>query len=748
MKNKIVPCFLACILLVNAVSVRSQQQLQFYHFQTDSLPTRWDEAFPMGNGRIGLLVWQKNQRLRFSLDRADLWDERSTLSLGKNNFQWVIGQVQKNQYDTVQRWGDVPYEAFSFPTKLPAAAIEFATDKLGKVKNAELDLANGTCLINWTGGAKLKTFVHALRDYGVFEFENVGEDFVPMLIPPQYGAAQKKQGNSVSGQGLEQLGYEQGQLLALKNEWQYIQVTAQGHRYLVSVKWRYHNKRITGYWTIVKDPSNDWLKKSAIRYSDTVYSSHLESWKEFWQASSVHVPDPDIERQYYREMYKLKCVAAKDAPAITLQAIWTADNGNLPPWKGDFHNDLNTQLSYWPTYTSNHLAEAETFTDWLWKIREENKKFTHAYFGVEGLNVPGVTTLSGQPMGGWIQYSLSPTVAAWLSQHVYWQWKYSMDQDFLEKRAYPYLHETAVFLENITILKNGKRVLPISSSPEIFDNSIKAWFQQTTNYDISLISYAFGIAAETAVALGKKSEADHWILLRNQLPALDVDETGLTIAPGFPNKTSHRHHSNLMAIYPLSILDIDNTADRTIIKNSLKHMEQLGTRQWCGYSFSWAAALYARAREGDKAKEMLSIFAHNFCSSNSFHLNGDQKGGEYSSFTYRPFTLEGNFAFAQGLHEMLLQQKKGVIEIFPAIPAAWKTSSFTNLRTEGGILVSAERISGKTKRISLVSEKGGIVSLRLPEKVFQIDRIDKAYTVEKGILTIQLERLKKMTLVF
>jgi alpha-L-fucosidase 2 len=109
-----------------------------------------------------------------------------------------------------------------------------------------------------------------------------------------------------------------------------------------------------------------------------------------------------------------------------------SDDGRLPPWKGDFHHDLNTELSYWPGYSGNHLDLTEGFTNWLWKVKEENKKWTKEYFEMDGLNVPGVTTISGKPMGGWIQYSMSPTTSAWLAQHFYWQWKYSMNKKFFE----------------------------------------------------------------------------------------------------------------------------------------------------------------------------------------------------------------------------------------------------------------------------------------------------------------------------
>ena len=120
---------------------------------------------------------------------------------------------------------------------------------------------------------------------------------------------------------------------------------------------------------------------------------------------------------------------------------------------------------------------------------------------------------------------------------------------------------------------------------------------------------------------------------------------------------------------------------------------------WCGYSFSWLGNLYARAKDGEKAAEALRIFSENFCLSNSFHANGEQHNRGYSKFKYRPFTLEGNFAFASGIQEMLIQSHTGVIEVFPAIPNEWKDVSFTTLRTEEAFLVSALQKEGKIQKI-------------------------------------------------
>jgi alpha-L-fucosidase 2 len=170
-----------------------------------------------------------------------------------------------------------------------------------------------------------------------------------------------------------------------------------------------------------------------------------------------------------------------------------------------------------------------------------------------------------------------------------------------------------------------------------------------------------------------------------------------------------------MAIHPLGLVRWENgPEDRAIIKASMADLEQSGTSQWCGYSFSWLANMAARARDGEKAAKALEIFSTAFCLRNSFHCNGDQSGKGYSNFRYRPFTLEGNFAAAAGLQEMLLQSYSNAIRLFPAVPADWKDISFKTLRAEGAFLVSAERKDGLTRSVTIISEKGGPCRLENP----------------------------------
>jgi alpha-L-fucosidase 2 len=209
---------------------------------------------------------------------------------------------------------------------------------------------------------------------------------------------------------------------------------------------------------------------------------------------------------------------------------------------------------------------------------------------------------------------------------------------------------------------------------------------------------------------------------------LDPNDRKLLVAKDYPLPGSHRHFSHLMAIHPLGLIRWENgPRDRAIIEASLADLEKHGSSWWTGYSFSWLASLAARARDGEKAERALEIFSTAFCLRNSFHCNGDQTDKGYSNFRYRPFTLEGNFAAAAGLQEMLLQSYSGTIRVFGAIPDTWRDVSFDKLRAEGAFVVSAERRAGRVTFVEIRAEAGGTCRLENPfgEATYNVKGLDK-----------------------
>ena len=693
-------------------------------FQT--LSRTWDEGIPLGNAVVGSLVWQRGAQLRFSLDRTDLWDLRPTDSLSGPNyrFSWVKEQVDNKNYLPVQQKFDHPYDQIPAPSKIPGAALEFSLDKIGLPNHVQLYLNNAVCEVKWPNGAEMYTFVHADEPLGWFCFNNLTDSLAIRLVVPPYsdGGASRDLG-PVEGLDLKRLGYAQGELHQDGNKLSYRQHGWGGYHYDVAIEWVEEGSSLYGVWSVTSSLAEEDAAQAVAaaleRGVKKDYNTHMAYWNTYWKQSSIAVPDSVIQRQYDNEMYKLGSASREHSYPISLQAVWTADNGRLPPWKGDYHHDLNTQLSYWPVYTGNHLNEGLGFLNTLWAQRGAYKRYTRQFFGVDGLNVPGVCTLAGEPMGGWIQYAMSPSIGAWLSHHFYLHWKYSGDRTFLKEKAYPFIKDAAVFLENFSAVdSDGVRRYPLSSSPEYFDNSIEAWFQDMTNFDLALAHFVFQAASELASELSLVGDARHWAEVKRQLPDFALDDDGaLSIAKGVPYDVSHRHLSHLMAIYPLGLLDYTQSGrSRAIIDASLSKVESIGTDYWTGYSFSWFGLLKARTYDGNGALRYLRDFANHFCLANTFHANGDQTKSGKSKFTYRPFTLEGNFAFAAGVQEMVLQSHAGYIRVFPAIPDDWRNVSFEGLRAMGGFLVSAEKKNGEVTALIIESEHENELRLFSPFK--------------------------------
>jgi hypothetical protein len=749
---------LALLLVAPAFNCLQAQPLSTHNLRMNPLPAAWDEGFPLGNGILGCLIWQHDGKLRLSLDRADLWDLRPMRGLDRPefNYKWVAERAAEGakSYQRAQEYFDQPYEQEAGPTKLPGAALEFGTKGLGAAAG-ELDIATGMATIRFPDSLTILIFVDANRREGRFRIQGGADGgrqmadggahardlnaLIPVLLPPKYnGNAIQPAGGSVAGDDLARLGYKQAEVFSEKNVWVYHQPCWGAFSYEVALGvTKAKDGALEGVWSISshfpQKPESDrafaTVRKALKKSFADAFKDSRQWWSDYWSASTIRIPDPLIERQYYLDMYKFGCVARANAPMISLQAVWTADNGRLPPWKGDFHHDLNTQLSYWPAYTANHLDQAMGYLNHLESNDAAHRKYTRQYFGTPGLNVPGVETLLGEPMGGWIQYSCSPTTACWLTQHFYLQWRYSQDRAFLKAHAYPFLKDVATHLEAVSQLnKAGVRVLPMSSSPEINDNSVQAWFPNTwTNYDLALARFTFGKTAELATELGKEEEAAHWQHVLGELPGFATTPKGdLKFAPSLDYKDSHRHFSHLLAIHPLGLIDWHSgQTERKIIRASLNRLDSVGTAGWTGYSFAWLANIRARAHDGEGARTALRIFAEAFVSKNSFHVNGDQSGKGYSASSYRPFTLEGNFAAAAGLHEMLMQSYGGVIEVFPAVPAGWVDASFHDLRAEGAFLVSAERKGGQTVRMEVRAEQAGQLKIRLPGNGMEVLELSK-----------------------
>ncbi len=681
--------------------------------------TTWDEAVPLGNGLLGGLLWGEGDLLRLSLDRGDLWDERPAPGdpLSRLTYAQIVRWVREGRHAEITRVADAESYDQKHPTKIPAGRLELRLGSGRELTSFELNLATAEGRAELRDGTRVEAFFDATQPLALVRLPGPAVAELRLLPPGS----------------VKQLGYPEpvtGAAGALR--W-FVQEAAAGLRYCVVVGERREADTTLLAVTVSSTADGpDPLTVARTRIESALAAGyevrrgpHQAWWEAFWGRSRVRLPDLAIQRHYSLVQYFLGAASRAGAPPMPLQGVWTADAGTLPPWKGDYHHDLNTQMTYMGYQAAGRFEEGRCFLDFLWERRPVFQRFARDFFGTPGANVPGVMTLAGAPLGGWAQYSLAPTASGWLAHLFYLHWRYTADEVFLRDRAYPWCAEVGESLA--ALLKpdpSGRLVLPLSSSPEIHDNSPAAWLKPNSNYDLAILRMLYLSLQEMASVLGKATEADRWGGLVSGLGDFHTEVDGtLRLNAEESLRESHRHFSNLMNLYPFNLTTVEGSdRERETIQASLRLYDSLGTRAWCGYSFSWMAALRARVGDAEGAARNLELFVRAFILRNGFHANGDQTRSGLSSFTYRPFTLEGNFLVAAAVHEMLLQSwsprpgagEAGALRLFPAVPARWREVAFEDLRAEGGHRVSARREAGVTTWFRVVAGLGRPLRLRDP----------------------------------
>ena len=664
--------------------------------------TRWDEAIPIGNGLLGGLLWGEGSTLKLSLDRGDLWDERTPEIFRAPDWNWKSMQ-RLVAHDSMARFHtlfDDPYEEIPYPTKLPGGRLVIERSGGGAVREFQLRLHQAEAVAVY-GSDTVRAV--ALADQRVLLLRVPGAVKLS-FIPPA---------------GVAKLGYAAA---AMRSDG-FVQPGAGGFGYAAIAHSQHAGNTTLIAVTIATTGDGADPAAVAARRVDAVLrdgwnvsiTRHRQWWQHFWASSSVTVPDSEVQLHYDLVRYFYGAAGRRGAPAIPLQGVWTADAGGLPPWKGDFHNDLNTQMTYLAAHTAGMDDALLGWFDQLERSLPRFRTFAQEFYGVDGAVVPGVMTLAGAPMAGWGMYSLSPTNGAWVAWGFWKQWRMTRDPVFLRLHAYPFVKEVGTALS--ALLQRdaaGRLLLPLSSSPEIHDNSRRAFLTPNSTYDQALLLWCFGALAEMARAQGLGSEAARWDgVVAGLGPLVPAGATAsLPFAAGEYYTESHRHFSHAMAIHPLGLLNASGP-DSLVVRATLDTIAAHGTSQWTGYSFSWFASMLARAGRSEEAHRYLKDY-FSFTLRNGFHANGDQSGTGKSSMTYRPFTLEGNFLAMDAVQEMLLQSDGITVEVFPAVSEQWASAAFRDLRADGGFRVSARRHRGVTTWLRVSSALGGELRIRDP----------------------------------
>ncbi len=650
---------------------------------------KWDEGMPLGNGELGALFYGENTLL-CALDKAGLWDTRPEPETKEPAFRYSE-MVRLAKSDEQADWTEF-LRLFSgcyshtTPTKINAGtlALDFPYSKdtsfLLDTESATLEITNAE--------NRLLCFVGAKSDLGYILSEKPID--VKVVFPEYfYEPYLNRRKNSLDTAG-EGLGYKKPVLVEEDGIVYHVQTTEQDGVFAVALrKTREKEGDLLAFAVLVGNTTEELLEKGKKAFS-VDYSkdreAHLAHWREFWSESSLSLPDKRLQRLYVLSYYLFGSGNKKGGLPMPLQGVWTACDGNLPPWKGDYHHDLNTQFTYVSYLRANHLQTGRVFVDYLWEMREKFRAFAKDFYGVKGILAPAVSSVDGQPLGGWPMYSLSPTMSIWLAQSFADYYEATQDEEFFKERAYPFFYGVTEAILGLLEEKNGRLYLPLSSSPEYNDCTPAAFFDWSNN-DLQLVRYALEKMSEYNQKLGKSEGKYQRALAKLHTPYVDEKGVLLLDSEQYVAET-HRHHSNLMCIYPLKTLKAEQGKNVPQIEENLLYLETLGTGLWVGFSYPWFAALSAMGYFGNRALHHLQVFEKCFVADNGFHLNGDFKKYGVSNFHYRPFTLESNYVFCAALQEMLVQDHDGYLHLFPCIPDDWQGEeiSFDRFLSRGCLL--------------------------------------------------------------
>ena len=664
--------------------------MQSHDMTFDTLPQNWTEAPHFGNAMVGSMLYQADNTLRLQIFRADVHDHRD------NTYGWTAYsrprlQIGHFSLHTVGKLTGCTWRKDLWNAELTGT---LTTDK-GQIQIrhfthtddmaivTELTPSPGEQAYTWTWhpvAARTTRGGYPTDEAGIERFaRGYGKHYAETLKVFKANPAGRQAERGPVSVWIQDF-LVGGQYATAWCE----QVKGQMRTHMVSIAHTYPES------TAANTAVADVARCLSLDRSDWV-DRHRTWWHDYYPRSFVTIPDKGLESLYWQTMYRFGCTARAGRCIVDTAGLWF--QGKSWPY---FTMDWNIQSALWPVYAANRLEQGQALVDRLYERRESLIEAVRPVaWQADSAYLPIAVAwdMQGSRDGDMRYYELVGNLP-WVMHNMWWQYRFSMDDAMLRDKIFPLLRRSInLYLHMVEETGDGRLCLPPTFSPEtgVFVDC---------NFDLALFKWGCCTLLKASERLGIDDPLiPSWRDVTRRLKDYPFDEYGFMLGRDRTSSKNHQHFSNLLMIYPLYLVNIEQPGTADVMRRSFERaLGTAGPGQRQAMVQAHAGPIGTAQGLGDEALKSLKL------------LQGDLYP---NGLWYESPCIESTLALANIIQDMFIQSwsdpaadESGPIRVFPATPSAWKDIEFHDLRTEGAFLVSAKRTAGQTEWVRLKSLAG------------------------------------------